>query len=467
LGLTGRRAPGSAGPAHPLAAAALGLSLLAGASLGAGTGGPAGAAGAAATPAAAAPTNATSPPKSAPCATPARITAAERRASTGITATSVTVGNVATLSGPIPGLFAGAPAGVRAYFAYVNAHGGVFGRKLEVTSYDDALNGQQNESATAQAIDHDFALVGSFSVVDSYGCRALAAAPAVPDVSVSLDPGTNALANSFSADPTQTGWELGPFVYFKHNYPQAVRSVGALVADSPAAEQHWVGIQGAMEHEGYRIVYVQDTTPLATDFTSYIIKMRAAGVQLLDLTAEPVSDDALVIRDMDQQGWHPMLVVSGGPAYDSQFVSDSGGASAVDSAATDGVWLDSSQALYLGQDAGAIPAVGLFDHWVQAANPGFHTDLYALFGWASAQLFVQALRAAGPHPTRGTVLAALDHIDRFDASGLLAPADPAAKIPPTCYILAKMAGGSFTRVADPPHGGYRCDAPYFYVRNGR
>jgi len=41
-------------------------------------------------------------------------------ASAPITKDSVTVGNVATLSGPIPGLFQGAPYGVDAYFAMVH-----------------------------------------------------------------------------------------------------------------------------------------------------------------------------------------------------------------------------------------------------------------------------------------------------------------------------------------------------------
>ena len=409
---------------------------------------------------------ATAPPRLTPCATPAAVTPAAEASTTGITPTSVTVGNVSVLSGPIPGLFAGAPVGVKAYFDYVNSQGGVDGRKLSVTSYDTGFSGEQNEAETAQAAASDFAMVGSFSLFDGYGCKYLAQNPAVPDVSVSLEPTTNALASVFSADPTQTGWELGPWAYFKAHYPKAIHSVGAMVGNATVGKQHWEGIEGAMEDEGYHISDVAVTTPLATDFTSQILTMKADHVQLLDMTAEPVTDDALIIKDMDEQNWHPMLVVSGGPAYDSTFVSQSGGAAAVDSAATDGVWLDSAQSLYLGQDAAAIPAVKTFDHWVQVSDPGFKTDLYTLFGWASAQLFTQALRAAGRHPTRGKVLAALKQITTFNASGLLAPADPAAKLPPSCYIMAKVVGGQFQRVDDPPDGGFRCDAPYFYVKNG-
>ncbi len=96
---------------------------------------------------------------------------------------------------------------------------------------------------------------------------------------------------------------------------------------------------------------------------------------------------------------------------------------------------------------------------MQKAHPGWKPDLYTLYGWASAQLFVQALRAAGPDPTRGKVLAALHHITSFDASGLLAPADPAHKVSPSCYIMVRIVDQKYERVADPPGGGYRCDAP--------
>jgi ABC-type branched-subunit amino acid transport system substrate-binding protein len=407
------------------------------------------------------------PPAITPCAIPAKATTADLNSTTGVTSKSVTVGNVSIESGPIAGLFAGAPVGVRAYFAYVNAHGGVYGRTLKVTAYDDGFNSQQNKIETAQAVANNFALVGSFSLFDSSGCQALAAAPAMADVSETLDTSTSALPSELSVDPTFTGWQTGPFLYFKQHYPKAIRHVAGLAGNVTTAIDHWLGIRGAMQSLGYKIVYSRYTNPLETDFTADIIAMRQAGVQLLDITAESVTTDALIIQDMDQQNWHPMLVTSGGPIYDNQFVRLSGGANAVDEAASDGVWLDSGSALYLGQDAKSIPAVKTFDHWVQVASPGYHTDLYSLFGWTSAQLFVQALRDAGPNPTRGKVLAALRNVTSFNASGILATANPAGKVPATCYLLAKVVNGQFVRVADPPRGGFRCDGSYYYVGGGR
>lgn len=63
-------------------------------------------------------------------------------------------------------MFEGAPIGVKAYFDMINAQGGVDGRKLLVDSKDDAFSGRQNMTETQEAINSNFALVGSFSLFD-------------------------------------------------------------------------------------------------------------------------------------------------------------------------------------------------------------------------------------------------------------------------------------------------------------
>lgn len=393
-----------------------------------------------------------------PCQTPATMSPAMADATTGVTATSVTVGNISTVGGPVPGLFQGAAIGVEAYFASVNASGGVNGRTLKVHSYDDAFNSQQNQAETAQAVAGDFALVGDFSLLDSYGCKTLAANPAMADVSVTLDPGTNNLPNVFSAQPLAQGWNLGLLDYFKTHYPKDT-TVGTLVSNTATAIAQWKGQQAALVHAGYKIGYVRDISPLESNFTTDVINMRNAGVNAVVLSAMDWQVAAILVQDMAQQGWRPPLIFSSGPVYADQFIGHAGGASVAN-----GIWTAQAQALYLGQDAKVVPSVGTFLSWVKKVNPSWTPDLFTLYGWASAELFVQALRAAGSHPTRGALLAQLKKITSFDAGGLLAPTDPAAKQPSNCYLLARIEGGTFQRVADPPGGGFRCAT--FYVAPG-
>ncbi len=387
-----------------------------------------------------------------PCATPAPLSATAENSTTGVTPTSVALGNVSIIGGPVPGLFEGAPVGTQAYFDYVNSKGGVYGRKLTLDSYDDGFNGQQNAADTQSAVSKDFALVGSFSLFDSYGCKVLAQNPAVPDVSVTIDPTTNTLANVYSAQPLGQGLPLGPLLFLKKRYPTSL-SLGALVSNASTAIAQWQGQEVALRHEGYHITYVRFVNPLETDFTADIVHMRSLGVQTLFMTDLDWQVSAALVQDMTQQVWKPQVVFSGGPAYALQFIKTAGGPAA------DGVWIGQLQALYQGEDRAVIPADDTFLTWVQKAHPGWKPDLYTLYGWSSAQLFVQALRAAGKDPTRGKVLAALGRITSFDAGGLLAPADPAHKVSPSCYIMVRIVDQRYQRVADPPGGGYRCDAP--------
>jgi ABC-type branched-subunit amino acid transport system substrate-binding protein len=388
------------------------------------------------------------------CPVTAPATAAQDAATTGITAKTVTVGNVSIISGPVPGLFEGAPTGAKAYFAYINAKGGVNGRKIVLNSSDDAFSGQQNATETAQAVASDFAMVGSFSLFDGYGCKSLAADPAVPDVSVTLDSSASALPNDFSAYPTVLGASLGPFEYYKKHYPKDM-TIGALVSDAASAKAQFAGEQAAAEHLGYKVAYVDDVNPLASNFTTDVINMRSKGVTAVDLTALDWQDAAIFVQNANTQNWHPGLIFSGGPVYADQFISHAGGP-----AATNGIQIGQVYALYLGQDASKVPAVKQFDTYVKKVNSSWDPDLYTLFGWASAEMFVQALKAAGPHPTRGSVMAQLKKITNFNASGLFGGSDPAAKTLTPCFLMAGIKNGNYVREL-PTGSGFDCNAKLY------
>jgi ABC-type branched-subunit amino acid transport system substrate-binding protein len=391
------------------------------------------------------------------CPSPSKLTPAEAASTTGVTKNSVTVGNVSIVSGPVPGLFEGASIGTKAYFDYINStKGGVNGRKLMVKGVDDAFSGETNRTETQDAVASDFGLVGSFSLFDSYGCKALAQNPGVPDVSVTLDPVTNALPNVFSAQPLAVGSGLGPLQYYKKHFPKDT-TVGTIVSNVQTSLDQWAGQKAALEHEGYHVAYVRDVGPTETDFTTDVISMRNDHVNAVDLTAVDWQVGAEFVQNAAAQGWHPGLIFSAGPIYADQFVSHAGGP-----AATNGIQIGQGQALYLGQDANTIPADKLFLSYVKKVSPSWTPDLFTLYGWASGALFVQALQAAGPNPTRGSVLAQLKKITSFNASGLIAPANPAQKKPASCYVMMQIKNGNYVRT-QPAKSGYSCDSTYFYA----
>lgn len=379
----------------------------------------------------------------------------------GITPNSVTVGNVSILSGPIPGLFQGAPNGVDAFFAYQNSQGGVNGRQLKLKSSDDAFSCSQNQSQTQSLAGQTFAFVGSFSLFDNCGANVLKSQANVPDVAYSLDPVAQALPNNFSPQPLADSWRLGPLTYYKQQYPQAIKNVGALIANVGSAQASWQNEKAAMQSLGYHISYERAANPLDTDFTADVVRMRSAGVQMVVLNSD-VKTIAHFLNNAQQQGYKPALIESVGPAYDATFSKLANPGSAQQ------LLIDQQQALYLGGDRSSTPEVNNFLTWMSKTHPGSAPDIYSVFGWASARLFVQALQNAGLNPTRTSVMAALQNIHSFNSNGLLATADPAGKKPPTCWVLIKTTSNNqYQRVQPPsPASGFTCNPDGLYTHPG-
>ncbi len=183
--------------------------------------------------------------------------------------------------------------------------------------------------------------------------------------------------------------------------------------------------------------------------------MKNKGVNAVDLTGIDWQDAAIFVENANTQNWHPGLIFSGGPVYADQFIAHAGGP-----AATNGIQVGQVYALYLGEDANKVPAVKQFDSYVKKVNPSWSPDLYTLFGWASAEMFVQALKAAGPHPTRGAVMAQLKKITTFNANGIFGGSDPAAKTLTPCFLVAGIKNGKFVR-EQPTGAGFDCNAKLY------
>ena len=84
------------------------------------------------------------------------------------------IGGTAALSGPESDYYAPVARGAEAYFAYVNAHGGVFGRKIDYKVVDDAYDPAQTVEATRELVeqDHVFAIFNSIGTEHMLAVRA-------------------------------------------------------------------------------------------------------------------------------------------------------------------------------------------------------------------------------------------------------------------------------------------------------
>jgi ABC-type branched-subunit amino acid transport system substrate-binding protein len=372
----------------------------------------------------------------------------------GITADSVTVGNVSDLSGPVPGLFQGAVIGTQAYFAKINAAGGVYGRQLKVAVGDGQLDCSANKAATTDLAPKVFAFVGSFSLYDNCGLPPIAAQPNESAVQVALSDALNAYPRNFAVAPLAAGWRQGPLNYYAHKYGDAWKHIGAIYANVGSSPAIWGHVKHAIASSGGAVVSEYGYGPNDTDFTAEVIRMQRDGVQLFFSSAVDGAYAAKFVNAArSQQVTWP--IIFGGGAYDQTFLKQAG-----DNA--NGVFNDMLYARFFNADeAATIPAVKEYQTWMgRVGGNDVIKDLYSAYAWGSAQLFVDALKKAGPKPTRLALIKALHEVKSFDADGLLSPSGPGDKTPAACWILVQVVKGTWQRV-DSPASTFRADCPYF------
>src|SRR5437867_10403514 len=79
---------------------------------------------------------------------------AARQGTPGVTSDTILLGGTAPLTGEASAA-AGVAKGADAYFAYVNAHGGVNGRKIEYKYLDDAYDPTKTVQAVRELVQQD------------------------------------------------------------------------------------------------------------------------------------------------------------------------------------------------------------------------------------------------------------------------------------------------------------------------
>jgi ABC-type branched-subunit amino acid transport system substrate-binding protein len=373
---------------------------------------------------------------------PAGTTPPGEDTSTGVTSTSVTVGQVDDLTAPLPGLFKGAEDGTQAYFDYVNSTG------RSERAQDRARRPGQRPTTTAPwptppppRSPSDFALVGGFSLDDSAE-EPLIKAAGMPDIAYPLDPDLARTSRRPTARSrtTTTTVPVTIFKLLKKKFPQAIKHVGIIWAnDTPATAEAEKAFEKGAESQGFKIVYDIGFAPSQTTFLANVLTMKAKGVQMFFTQQLPDAYAATVAEEMEQQNYHPINIE--GDAYSSNLVKDGG-------SAVNDMYIEIGYLLYLGQDANE-PAVKLYTKWMKIADPSANFELQSLFGWASAQLFVEGLRNAGNPPTRSGLEEALDKITSFNARGGN-PAQPTS--PEQCVVLAQVVNGQTSSGCRPRPG---------------
>jgi ABC-type branched-subunit amino acid transport system substrate-binding protein len=360
----------------------------------------------------------------------------------GVTGSEIVLGNVSTLSGPIPGLFAGAVYGTQAALAYQNSRGGLFGRKLRLEVRDDQFDAGQFRSQTSELLDKTLALVGSFSLWDDAANEAIVKS-GIPDFGIPINDSRGRNPNNFSTNPIDpTAGPTGGFEWIQKRFPGSVKAVAAIYSDVAASRTQHVRMQRVAEALGWKFVYTRAFQPTETDFTADVIRMRQKGVKAVYTFAVDDKSNARFGQAMKQQGFKPDFVLTNYAPPVAEYGQD----------AVEGWYGTANQAPFLDPNEPSVtPEVGLMRQWLAKVKPGFKPDLFVLHTWALTRLALRAMEMAGPNLTRRRVEDAVHRIGVTDVGGIVASMNPGAKTPPVCFVMTQVKGGVFRRL-DPARG---------------
>src|SRR5436190_8105945 len=124
----------------------------------------------------------------------------------GVTARAVHIGGTFPFSGPAA-LYSAIPLAERAYFLYVNAHGGVNHRKIQFTYYDDGYDPSKSVPLTQKLVEQDnvFAVYGSLGTAPVLATRTYLNGKKVPQVLVAT--GDSYWGTDYKKYPWTLGWQ--------------------------------------------------------------------------------------------------------------------------------------------------------------------------------------------------------------------------------------------------------------------
>jgi ABC-type branched-subunit amino acid transport system substrate-binding protein len=353
----------------------------------------------------------------------------------GVTSNSIIVGTISTQTGTLAANSSSVIYGERAYFDYINAQGGVNGRKID---YKYALDDGGNPTTFNQLAntlinqDHVFAVTGVATIFFS---PSLFVESGIPTYGYNVTDNWAGAPNLFAAGGSTQYYQAGAaeFAYVAR-HTQAKPSIALVAYGVAASSDACQATETALKAEGYDVSYVDlkinyPGSTVATD----VQRMKTSGTNFV-LSCMDVQGNVTMARAIQQYGLKATQLWLNGndvPTLEANKTLMQG-----IYFATYHVPFTAPTRLY--------PGLTLYLQQMRKYEPKYVYNELAIQGWESAALFVQGVRAAGTNLTWANVVKQTNKLNSFTAGDLTAPVNWAVgghsgHAPPYCvaYVVAK------------------------------
>ncbi|WP_374983715.1 ABC transporter substrate-binding protein [Streptomyces fradiae] len=342
----------------------------------------------------------------------------------------IRVGVIASATSPVGGnALTGPRDGALAYFAALNARGGIDGRRVEPVTCDDGGSGAGNHTCVTELVEERrvFALVATTAL--DYAAASRVSRAGVPDIGGQpIGPAYDTYPHLYgiygsSAPRTgdRPGWDGvlygGTEVYRYFKQVHGARTAAVVSYNQPSSAAYARLVSRGLRAEGYQVFEEQVDFALP-NFRAVAADLRARRPDLV-LDALDGHGNARLCEAMDAAGAIPTAKVTHAQNWDST-VPD---AYAKAPRCRNALWATGSSRNH---DDTSHPAVRAFRAAMDAHAEGVAIrSQWQLEGWAAAMWFTDAARsclAGGPRGlTRACVERYVNRPEPYTADGLLLP----------------------------------------------
>jgi len=378
------------------------------------------------------------------------VTAASgaQRLDPGVTASSIKIGGTFPLTGPAS-LYKTIPVAEKAYFDYINDHGGVNGRKIDFTILDDAYDPSKTVSLTQQLVEQDkvFAVFGSLGTAQNLAVWNYVNQKKVPEVLLAT--GDSYWGFSAKKYPWTIGFQPDypgeAKIYGKYivkNLPHA--KIGVLYQNDSFGKNSFAGLRVGLGAKKSQIVSAQPFDLAAGNVTSQVLALKASGADTFVLFATPTPAIQGLVTAA-KVGWSPAHTFINNVAAVSTFIKIAASSGAkVDGAISTGYLVDATIASEANLP-GVVLGKRILAQYAPTLDPNNQLSYYGL---STAWTMVYALKNAGKTPTRAGLMLALKNLNPAKAKnpflypGVKLKTGPHDNFPIEAQILVKWSGGA-------------------------
>ncbi len=361
---------------------------------------------------------------------------------------------------------------MKGWAKYVNANGGLAGRKVVVDFLDSKLSADEARNAVIQACQDDFAIVGTSAVFlnnvdDLEACVDKAgAATGIPDIAVvTTEVAQQCSPTTFAVNPPQLICDtkdqhpqtyqanVGRAFYYQKKYGKDLHGGYLLSGDLKSTENANRGSMFEMQQAGPGIksdfdepisaqapqsAYTPVVQQLKDKSSNYAQSGGTVNTTVLlrkEAKLQGVNDPNFV-WDCTLQCYDKNLVKQGGADVEGQYVST----------------------LFLPfEEASTNKTLSQFLKYTgKDKADGFGIQAYAS-GLLVSQAIDQIVKADGVNGvTRQALFDQLNSINDFNAGGMIGTTNIAERKVTNCYVLTQIKNGKFVRVTPSKKGTFDC-----------